>query len=113
YVGFEKAADGVRVEVPKERLALQAKGLALLERLSCPLIVGDYPDMTGADRRMLHEMQIPDRDTLAKLNENLRQWAQKRGKVHVFPLSEFVAGAKQRGLPVSLGGREVLLPPRA
>ena len=58
-----------------ERLELQARGLELLDRLLCPIILGDYPDMSGADARILSPRMIPEPETLAELNRRLRAWA--------------------------------------
>jgi hypothetical protein len=91
------------------RLARQREGLALLETLDCPMILGDYPDMTGAHPRMLAPAQIPTADELAALNAALRAWADQRGKVAIFPLANWVAEVKAKGATVQLGDRTVSL----
>lgn len=76
----------------EERLALQATGFALLEELlaqhpDTTLVVGDYPDMTGALPAMITPDMIPSLAEQAELNRRLAAWAEARPKVHVFPLS--------------------------
>jgi hypothetical protein len=91
-----------------ERLALQRRGLALLESLGeRPLVVGDYPDMAGADRRMISPRQIPRPDLLAKLNEELYEWAGERPHVVVFPLADWVRRMKAGGFWVAVGPDEI------
>ena len=104
---------GAAEDVPDARLALQAQGLALLERLDAPILLGDYPDMRGADLRMLSASQIPSPDTLAALNQALRDWAAPRPNVHLFPLAAFVAAVKRDGAPVRIDGEELQLPAEA
>lgn len=93
------------------RLALQDKCFELLDRVQCPLIVGDYPDMTGAARRMISPGQIPDAETLAELNGRLREWASARKDTWVFPLSEFVAKLRGEGHAIEVEGGKVDLGP--
>ena len=90
----------------KGRLELLQRCLDQLERISCPLLLGDFPDMTPAllgksallgGKPMLAPQQIPDAACMRKLNEHLRQWAAKRPNVHVFPLSTFVAEVAREG----------------
>ena len=105
--GFDK---GKRLEV---RLAKQQRGLKLLEQLDCKVLLGDYPDMTGAARRMLAPHWIPNKDALTKLNAVLYAWAKKRDNVHIFPMAKFVKQAKETGLELSYGHDKLLhLPPK-
>jgi hypothetical protein len=94
----------------QRRLALQQKGLSLLERLDAKLLLGDYPDMTGAARRMLPAHFVPKPDTRKKLNERLAAWAQKRGNVLVFPLSQFATDARTKTQVFAYGERKVSFP---
>src|SRR5690606_23986838 len=73
--------------------------------------VGDYPDMSGADPRMLSPRQIPSPEVLAALNAALREWAASRPNVHLFPLGDFVARVKREGAPVRVEDGEVRVPP--
>lgn len=102
----------VRGDERKARLALQQEGLALLERFDVPVLVGDYPDMAGADPRMLSPAQIPDPETLVELNRRLTEWAAKRGNVQVFPLAQFVTDAKGGSVTVPFEDAQVVLGPR-
>ncbi|MFQ5506437.1 MAG: hypothetical protein ACE5F1_16830, partial [Planctomycetota bacterium] len=54
-------------EIPR-RLRLLEEGLEQLARLDCPIVVGDFPDMRGADPRMLSPVQVPSKKALAALN---------------------------------------------
>lgn len=75
-------------------------GLARLARFDCPLLVGDFPDMTRAlkgsspitgGNPMLQPEQIPDAACRAQLNQRLKEWAAKRSNVRIWPMSKFVA----------------------
>lgn len=89
---------------PQRRLDVQQRGFALLERLGArvPIVLGDYPDMRGASRRMLPTAMIPDAATLRELNRRLHAWAAKRNNVTLFPLARWVASAKRGGYDVAL-----------
>jgi hypothetical protein len=50
----------------KAREAKLDEGLNLLEKLTMPVLLGDLPDMTGAQKRMLSPTQIPSPDVLAR-----------------------------------------------
>jgi len=76
------------------RLARLEQGLAQLDRLGCPVVVGDFPDMTGAHRWMISKSQIPGPAALNALNQRLRQWARGRNHVLVVPLGAWVRGLK-------------------
>lgn len=73
-------------------------GLALLDRLPGPLVVGDLPDMTPAiDGKgplgvpMLTRHMIPSPSQLESLNERIHAWADARGDVTVLPMAEMVS----------------------
>lgn len=83
-----------------DRMAMLEKGLALLETFSCPVLVGDFPDVGDASRdpargggkgRLLGEEQVPQPESLARLNRRLREWAAARKGVVVIPLADLVA----------------------
>ena len=74
-----------------QRVALLERGLALLDKLDLPLVIGDLPDMWGADEAMLSPVQIPSANTLERLNARIRAWAAARGNVLVLPVSQWVA----------------------
>lgn len=74
----------------KQRLELLEQGLVLLERVRCPLVVGDFPDMSASVGRMLLATQVPKPETLKALNARVREWAAKRENVVVVPLGAMV-----------------------
>ena len=94
----------------KRRLELQQKGLSLLERLDTKILLGDYPDMTGAAARMLPPHFVPKPETQKKLNERLHAWAKERNNVLVFPLSKFVHEAKTKNQVLPYGDQELSVP---
>jgi hypothetical protein len=88
----------------EERRARFDKGLALLEPLSCPLILGDIPDASGALNRMLTPDEMPSTTALAAANRRLKQWATARRNVVIFPLAAFMRTVTANGA-VSIHGR--------
>ncbi|MBL8732759.1 MAG: hypothetical protein JNN13_10360 [Planctomycetes bacterium] len=87
------------------RAALLEQGLDLLAGFEVPLLIGDLPDMQGADRRMLSPRQIPSPEVLQALNARIAAWAQPRANVRVAPLAQLVRQMKVDGvvLPLSAG----------
>ena len=81
---------GERIDDGSERLELLEAGLTQVERLSCPVVVGDFPDMRAAIGLMLGAAQVPEPATLIRLNERLRQWAATRPNIIIVPLSDYV-----------------------
>jgi len=77
------------------RLESLRAGLELLERFSCPLVIGDIPDMRTADSKRLIPALIPTPEVRDALNTELRRWSRGK-KVLVVPLAEWVA-VLQRG----------------
>jgi hypothetical protein len=82
-----KTFDGDRIETEAERLALLDAGLALLDKIECPLVVGDFPDMTQAAGVMLRPEQLPQRATIEQLNARLAEWAKSKKNVVLVPLA--------------------------
>lgn len=83
-------------------------GLALLDRLPGPLVVGDLPNMTPAlggkgpfGVPMLTRHMIPSPAQLETLNARIRVWAAERGDVTVLPMAAMVSAM--------LAGDEVVL----
>ncbi len=95
----------------EERAARFEKGLALLEGFTCPVLVGDLPDMHMAlkgESQMTHAPllraeQVPAPAVLKRLNERLAQWSAEHKNVTVVPLAKLVERV-QTGLDVSLRG---------
>jgi len=83
-------AQGGPIERESERLELLETGLALLADLECPLVLGDFPDMSGAVGKMLAPAQMPEPTTLPLLSKRVRAWAAERKDTLVLPLSELV-----------------------
>ena len=87
--------DGEPFQDDQSRLALLEVGLGLLEGVSCPVILGDLPDMSPAIGFMLGASQVPSADALAQLNERIRDWAAERPNVVLMPVGEMVARIQQ------------------
>jgi hypothetical protein len=83
-------AEGKPLASEDERLALLERGLELLEDFECPIVVGDFPDMSDSIGLMLLESQVPEEATLERLNARLRAWAAERKNVAVLPLAHGV-----------------------
>lgn len=79
------------------RLQRFANGLKLLETVSCPLVLGDLPDASGAAERMLGPEQMPGPAALAEANRHLNAWAARRKNVSILPLSKFMRSAAAGG----------------
>ena len=75
------------VEDEAQRLVRLDEGLGYLDRLECPIVVGDLPDMSRAVGKMLQSNQVPRPETLARLNKRLREWARTRRRVVIVPLA--------------------------
>jgi hypothetical protein len=74
----------------QERLARFEQGLKLVERVSCPLILGDIPDASGAVNRMLGPEEMPSTAAMVAANRRLKHWASARTNVVIAPLSSFM-----------------------
>lgn len=107
WYGYGRAAD------LDQRMQRLEAGLRQLDRLQCPMIVGDLPDMRGADRRMLSPAQIPSEPELERLNERIRKWAAERPRVRLFPLGPLVARMKREGIEVATADGTWTAPPRS
>lgn len=81
------------------RLARFESGLVLLEGFTCPVLVGDLPDMSQALEGespltrgpLLRRDQIPAPAMLAQLNQRLTAWAEQRTNVIVVPIAKLLA----------------------
>lgn len=78
-----------------ERSARFERGLAYLERLTCPLVIGDIPDASGAAGGMLNAKEIPKPQAIAAANRRLAEWASARKNVSLVSLSEFMSACLQ------------------
>ena len=73
-----------------ERLALLERGLALFAELECPLVLADFPDMSGAVGKIITKEQLPEKATLVRLSARVKSFAASRPKTLVLPFSELV-----------------------
>lgn len=85
------------------RMARLERGLAELERLEVPVIVGDLPDMRTGEPWMISPAQVPPPEQLAAFNERIRAWGRARPTAAVVPLAAW-------SQPLLDGGRVVLTP---
>jgi hypothetical protein len=85
------------------RKAELRKGFEFLEKLDCPVVVGDLP--TFAPSYMLGEELIPSDEELAALNDMIVEWAKAHERVTVYPLAALVESIR-KGEPVEINGKE-------
>ena len=97
----------------EHRPARFEQGLALLDELDVPLVVGDVPDMRGASTRMLKPRQIPTAAMTRRLNERLVEWAKQRENVTLVSLSNLVKELKDDGSALPLASGDLRTPPAA
>lgn len=83
-------AEGGPITAESQRLELLERGLELLTELECPLVLGDFPDMSAAVGTMLAPAQMPARTTLPLLSRRVREWAAARPATILLSLSELV-----------------------
>jgi len=95
------------------RSELLARGLELLDGLTCPLVLGDLPDMTGASPRMLKPAQIPSVALQATLNAQIAAYAKARPHVRLVPLSTLLRQLKIDGVDLPLQDGPVRAQPGA
>lgn len=76
------------------RLELLEVGLAELDRFKCPILVGDFPDMSKAVGYMLGASQMPAPETLKALNTRLREWAGTHPNVTIVPVAGMIESMK-------------------
>ncbi len=94
--------NGAPIADESARMALLEEGLKLIGRFECPVVIGDFPDMSQAVGLMLVENQVPKPETLNALNKRLHEWAKDRASVRVAPLAELI-GAMNRNQEVQIG----------
>jgi len=82
------------------RLDRLEEGLAQLDRLDCPVVVGDIPDMRVAltgegfmGQPLLQPYMVPASEDFPVLNARVREWAADREDTVVVPMHEFVRRA--------------------
>lgn len=91
-----------------DRAARFEHGLKLLDRLPCPLVVGDIPDASSATNTgIISAAQVPSESARAAANKRLREWAKKRGNVAVVSLAKIMQAANANA---SIKSRHVSVP---
>ena len=110
----------------ESRMKSLEKCFTLLERFECPILLGDFPDMSGAlqgtsklrkGKPMIDAKQIPDPACLEKLNARLYEWAAARENVRIFPLAFFVKELKRdrtfefQGIQFDMEAKQKMLQP--
>lgn len=100
-------------EEREARLARQQEGFALLAEIECPILLGDYPDMRGADARILRPSYVPNQEMLGELNRRLLAFVAEHENMHLFPLAEWVRRAINEGEDIDHGGRRLRVAPLA
>jgi hypothetical protein len=88
----------------EQALARALGELELLRASGAWIVLGDIPLITTASELMLPRDAIPDRETLAKANEKIREWA-TRERVLMVPLVEWTEPLRT-GAEVDLPGGE-------
>lgn len=83
-------AQGRAIQSESQRLELLEVGLKMLGDFECPLVIGDFPDMSAAVGTMLAPEQMPALTTLPLLSRRVREWAAQHPNVLVFPLADIV-----------------------
>jgi len=95
-------AQNERLQDDSERLARLNQGLALLEEIDVPIVLGDFPDMSDSIGRQLSRSQVPEPETLKRLNARLAAWAGEREQVILIPLASALDGLRA-GEEITLG----------
>jgi hypothetical protein len=82
---------------PRRAKGLEA-GLRQLERLKCPLIIGDLPDISHALKGsgpfgapIVNRSMFPSPAERQSMNDTIRAWAQERSDVRVLPLADLMS----------------------
>jgi hypothetical protein len=88
------------------RMARLERGLAELERIEVPVVVGDLPDMRNGEPWMLSPAQVPPPEQLAAFNQRIRAWGRERPSVAVVPLAEWARPLLEGGTVAPRPGAE-------
>src|SRR4030095_15378554 len=80
-----------KVSAQSERAAKFEKGLAYLERLTCPMVIGDIPDASAAAGGMLNANEVPKPEKVPAANHRLTEWASAHRNVSLVSLNEFMS----------------------
>lgn len=85
------------------RLAHLEQGLALISKFKGNLLIGNFPDMSAANRLVLNPKWRPDAATLKELNARVAAFAKERPGTILFPLAEQVADLQTRRRTIRFG----------
>ena len=79
------------MRTPEARMAMLEEGLRLLEQVvaaKIPLVVGDIPDMSAAQGRILQRGQVPPESVRLEANRRIQAWVAARPTVELFSLDQ-------------------------
>ena len=79
-----------------KRLEGLEQGLAVLELVECPLIIGEIPDMSLAIGGMLSKRQVPSLEAMKAVNERIHDWADSHADVAVVPLFDLIESLRKK-----------------
>lgn len=98
---------GYRFSSQQERETKLAAGLAALERLDCPLLIGTVPKLKA---RQIPPQNQPSAEQLAQLNATIEAWAAERDHVQVLPF-DTILDAFRAGKSITLAGKPFTVNP--
>ena len=103
---FWPVHQAISLELPAEeraarRLASVDAALADLDAFSCPIVIGDVPEMRRAVGGLLRAEHDPGAAVRAQANERLATWASARPNRFVLAVSA-LADAVNRGAPIEI-----------
>jgi len=98
---------GYRFSSQEERETKLAAGLAALERLDCPMLIGTVPKL---DAQRIPPQNQPSAEQLAQLNATIEAWAAERDNVRVLPF-DTILDAFRAGKSITLAGKPFTVDP--
>ena len=107
YVYGTVTAEGKPMTTGADRLSNLQLGLDQLDRVvnaGIPLVIADIANMHDAIGKMLSENQVPDLDTIEKVNSRILEWVKARPLVKIMPLSQILETLKGGGA-IDLAGK--------
>ena len=107
YVYGTVTADGKPMTTGADRFSNLELGLEQLDRIvnaGIPLVIADIADMHDAIGKMLSENQVPDIDTIEKVNTRIMEWVKARPLVKIMLLSQILETLKKGG-SIDLAGK--------
>ena len=107
YVYGTVTAEGKPMTTGADRFSNLELGLEQLDRIvsaGIPLVIADIADMHDAIGKMLSENQVPDIDTIEKVNTRIMEWVKARPLVKIMLLSQILETLKKGG-SIDLAGK--------